>query len=93
MPLIGQKMGDGAVGREHEFFDQAMRDIAFAAHDTGHPALIVELDDGFGQIEIDRAAARAAFVENEREIAHVAEILGEMRVTFGHFRIALQGLC
>ena len=31
-----QVLRDGLVGGEHELFDQAMGDIAFAAHDAGH---------------------------------------------------------
>ena len=57
---------DGLVGGEHELLDQAVRDVAFAAHDAGHAALGVEGEHALGQIEIHGAAARAARIENQR---------------------------
>ena len=35
---------------------------------------LVELDDGFGQVEVDRSAAVALAVENLREVAHEFEM-------------------
>jgi len=41
--------GDGAIGGEHEFFDEAVSNVAFAARDVGHALLFVEFDDRFGR--------------------------------------------
>src|SRR5437868_6323009 len=72
---------DGAVGREHEFFNQAMRDVALAARDVDHALLFVKFDDRLGQIEIDRAMLVASSMEQERQLFHVAEMLREPGVT------------
>src|SRR5215469_15559791 len=40
-----QVVGDGAVGREHEFFNDAVSEVAFAASDVGHALLFVKFDD------------------------------------------------
>ena len=73
---------DDLVGREHEFFDQAMRDVAFGARDALHQSEFVELDDRLGQIEVDRSAALAFAVENLREVAHEFERRDQRSVTF-----------
>ena len=56
---------DRAIGGQHEFFDQAVGDVAFAARDVGHVLLVVELDYAFGEIEIDGAVFVAAGVEEK----------------------------
>ena len=40
---------DGFVGREHELFDQAVRDVAFGAGDGLHQPEFVEFDDRLGR--------------------------------------------
>src|SRR6266567_5839041 len=59
--------GDSPIGRQHELFNQTMRDVALAACDIGHALGFVELDDWFGKIEIDRAVLVAAGVEQQSE--------------------------
>ena len=54
---------DGAIGGEHELFDQAVRDVAFAADDVDHAILRVEFDDALGKIEIDGAVFVAARIK------------------------------
>ena len=81
---------DGLVRRQHEFLDQAMRDVALAADDAGHLPRGVEFDHLLGQIEIDRAQARAPRVENHRQIAHGAEVFGELRILGVRGGIVLQ---
>src|SRR6266567_385634 len=79
---------DGAIGRQHELFNQTLRDVALAARDIGHALRFVELDDWFGKIEIDRAVLVAAGVEEQSEFLHVAEARSERGVTLGHLRVA-----
>ncbi len=61
-------VGDALVGREHELLDEAVRPAALRAHDGLHVAVGIELDDGLGEVEVDRAAALALGVELEREL-------------------------
>ena len=61
------------VGREHEFFDETVREVALGAGDALHKSELVEFDDGLGQVEVDGAAAMAFAVEDEGEIAHQLE--------------------
>lgn len=56
-------MSDGTIGSEHEFFNDAVSDVALAAADIGHALLFVEFDDGLGKIEIDGAVLFPASVE------------------------------
>ena len=64
----------GFVRRQHEFLDDPVRDIPLAAHDAEHAPLVVELDDRFGQIEINRAARDAPLVQQQRQLLHAPEI-------------------
>src|ERR1700730_781337 len=66
--------GDALVGSEHELFDEAVRRVALGAHDGAHVALRVELDHGFRQIEVDRAALDAFRVEDTRQRVHALEV-------------------
>src|SRR5260370_19564054 len=63
---------DGAIGGQHKFFNEPVRDVALAARDIGHALLIVEFDDPFGKIEIDGAALVAAGIEGARKCLPVA---------------------
>ncbi len=51
--FIFEIVRDALVRREHEFFDQAMGDVALRSGDALHHAEFVELDDRLGEIEID----------------------------------------
>src|SRR6267143_424168 len=81
---------DGAVGGEHELFDQAMRDVALAARNIGHALLLVELDDRLGEVEIDGTMLITAGVEEQGEFLHVAEMRRESRVALGHLGVAFK---
>jgi len=89
---LDEVVSDGAIGGEHELFDQAMGDVAFAAADVGHLLLVVELDDGLGEIEIDGAVLGASGVKEECEAFHGAEVMTQMGVARGHFGVALEDL-
>ena len=78
------------VRRQHEFFDQAVRDVAFAAHDANHLSGVVEFDHWLGQIEIDGTEPRPPCRQNHGKIAHVPEMFGEVRVLRGDDRIILK---
>lgn len=54
-----QMGGYGLIGRQHEFLDQTMGDIALGPRDALHQSVLIEFNDGFGQIKIDGAAALA----------------------------------
>ena len=45
--------GDTLVGGEHELFNEAVGPGAFGAGDAAHLAVLVELDDRLGEIEIN----------------------------------------
>ncbi len=67
-----------------------MRDISLAAHDALHKTRLVEFDDGFGEIEINGAAGVPAFVQQQRQLLHAAEILHQRSVALVHFRVAFE---
>ena len=79
-----QMTGNRLVGRKHEFFDDAMRDIAFGARYAYHVARQIDLDIGLGHIEIDGAALGALTIQNERQFAHQLEAPGQAAVTLAH---------
>ena len=81
---------DGLVGREHELFDEAVRDVAFGARDGLHQSEVVELDDGFGEVEVDRSAAVALAVEDLREVAHEFEIRDQRSVAGALWLVAFE---
>src|SRR5580704_10183385 len=80
----------GAIGGEHELFDEAMRDVAFAANDADHAILRVEFDDAFGKIEVDGAVFVAARIQEQRELFHVAEMRRERLIALGGFGVAFE---
>src|SRR5260370_38926608 len=82
--------GDGAIGGQHELFDEAMSDVALAARDVGHALLFVEFDDLLGEIEVNGAVFVSASVEEKGELLHVAEAGRERGVALGYFRIAFE---
>ena len=63
----------GFVRRQHELFDQAVRDVARAARDAGHLAKLVEFDQRLRHIEIDGAAPDAFLVQDQRQFTHQLE--------------------
>src|ERR1019366_2140811 len=74
-PPIFEIVGYALVRREHEFFNQAVGDIALRARDALHHSEFVKLNHRFGEIEIDRSAAFALAVQDHRQIAHAFEVL------------------
>src|SRR5208337_5017306 len=83
-------VSDGAIRGEHELLDDAVGDVALAAGDAGYLLLFIEGDDRLGEIEIDGAIFGAAGVEQQRKALHGAEMVVELGVASGHFRIALE---
>ena len=65
--------GDALIGGEHELLDEAIGPGALGAGDAAHLAVLVELDDRLGQIEIDGAALFAALVHEDGEVLHSFE--------------------
>src|SRR5208282_6093069 len=77
---------------EHEFFDDAVRDVPLAAHDADHAALLVEFNERLGQIEIDRASSLPALIQYQREIAHPPEVSGLVLVAKARLGITFDDL-
>ncbi len=77
--LLFEPGGDALVGGEHELFDEPVGPAALGADDGLHVAVGVELDDGFGEIEVDGAAADTLGVEAESEFEHGVEGGGKLR--------------
>ncbi len=80
----------GLVGGEHELLDQAVGDVARGAGDAGHFAELVELDQRFGQVEIDRAAAHALAVQDQRQFLHQLEALHQRAVAVAQPGVAFE---
>ena len=68
-----QPGGHAFVGREHEFFNQAVGPAALGANDALHRSLGIEFNDRLGQIEINRTAALALLVQQARQFIHPFE--------------------
>src|SRR5258708_14139523 len=64
---------DGAIGGQHEFFNEPLRNVAFAARDVRHALLFVELDHRFGKIEVDGAVFVAAGTFKTRHVLHLSQ--------------------
>ena len=71
--------GDALVGGEHELFNEAVGPGALGLGDAAHLALLVELDDRLGQVEVDAAALFAALVHEHGEVPHALEAGHERR--------------
>src|ERR1044071_7652840 len=67
-----------------------MRDVAGRASDAGHLAELVELEQRFRKIEVDRSSANTFPSENERQLLHPLEPLDQTLVALQQFRIALE---
>ena len=84
---LGFKVGrDSLIGRQHELFDEAMREEALGTRDSFHQSVLIELDERLGKIEVDGAAALALFGKDLGELLHEQKIFDERSVT-------LAGLC
>ena len=88
--LVFQIAGDALVGRQHELLDDAVGDVALRARDALHQAVLVELDDRLGQIEIDGAAAHALAVQDHRQLAHQLEDIDQPVIVLAQRRIAFE---
>ena len=82
--------GDGAIGGQHELFNEPVRDVSHAARDIGHALLFVEFNDRFREIEIDGAMLVAAGIEEQRQFFHFAEAGGQRGVALRHLSIAFK---
>ncbi len=81
---------DTFISREHEFFNETVRDITLGASDALHQSVLVEFDDRFGQIKVDGAAALAFAVEDEGEVAHHLERAHQGGVAPAQPNVAIQ---
>ena len=77
--LVFEVLCDALVGREHEFFNQAVRDFALRAGDALHQSKFVEFNHRLRQIEVDGTATLAFAVQNESEIPHQFEYRDQCR--------------
>ena len=72
-PLLLQVVRDSFVRGQHEFFNEAMREVALGACDGLHQTEFIELDHWLGEVEVDGSAALALTVQDLRQIAHQLE--------------------
>ena len=82
--------GHALVGGEHELLDEAVGPGALGAGDAAHFAVLIELDDGLGKIEIDRSALFAALVHEDGELFHALEVRHQCGVARPRFGVALK---
>jgi len=57
----GESLCSALIGKEHEFFDNTMRNVAFCRYDAGHLSIPVEPNFRFRQVEINGTAAISFF--------------------------------
>src|SRR5579883_818777 len=69
-----------------------MRDISFAANDSGHLSFGIEGQYAFGKIKIHGPAPSTAGIQNESQITHLAKTSGQRRISRGGHRITLDYL-
>ncbi len=81
--------GNALVGGEHEFLNQAIGPGALGAGDAAHLAVLVELDDRLGQIEVDGAALFTAPIHEDGEFFHPLKFRNQRGIAGAHFRVAL----
>ena len=88
--LVFEVGGHGFIGREHELLDQAMGEEPLGAGDAFHQAVLVELDERLGKIEVDGAAALALLVEDLSQLLHEEKIFDQRGVTLAGRGVAIE---
>ena len=88
--LIFQVSGDALIGGEHEFFNDAVSNIAFRAGNALHQAMFIELNQRFGQIEIDRTPPLAFAIQDHGELAHGLKQVHQAGVALAKNGVALE---
>ena len=73
-PALEQIPVHRAVRRQHELFNQPVRNVALAPHNVRHPLLFIKLNHRLRQIEIDRAMFIAPLVEQQSQLFHIAKM-------------------
>ena len=68
-----EELRNRLVGEQHELLDDAVRDVPLARDDLFDPPLLVQHDLGLLEIEVDRAEAAAAVLEDLEQLAHPLE--------------------
>ena len=69
----GQLPGDALVGQQHELLDDAVGEGALGGDDVRHPAVGVEPDIGFRQVEIDRPPGVPFPLQGTAHLQHVLQ--------------------
>ena len=88
--LAQQPLGRRHVGRQHALLDQAVSIIALHRHDTLDPLLVVELDTGFGGIEVDGAPRRPLGLQGLEEAIELLQVGHQILVALALFGVAIQ---
>ncbi len=78
--VVFQVLGDGLVGHQHELLDQPMGHVPFERDDRLDHPFVIQDNLGLLQIEVDRAAAAAALVEDDEQLVHPLEERHELDV-------------
>ena len=81
---------DALVCRQHELFDDAMRELSFRARDALHQPSFIELNDGLRHIEVDGATFYTFAVQNFCEHLHALELMNQRSILLPNGMVAVQ---
>ena len=80
----------GFIRRQHELLDQTMRIVASRAPDANHRAELIELQQRFRQIEIDRSPSHPFLVKDQRQLLHQLESFDQRRIPAPQIRVTFE---
>ena len=87
--VVVQVLRHRFVGDEHELLDEPVRHVALERDDRLDHPFVVQHDLRFLQVEVDRAAAVAALVQDLEQLVHPLEERHQLRVFRDDLRIAV----
>ncbi len=87
---IFKPCGDALVRGKHELFDEAIGPGTLRFRHAAHLAVLVELDDGFGQVKINRPALFTALIHEDGEALHALKVWNEGCVAGARRGVALE---
>ena len=68
--MLFEELGDRAIGLEHHFLDHSMRIVARCQSSADRTALFREIQQGLGQIEIERSRADPPSMQTAHQATH-----------------------
>ncbi len=87
--VVVQVLRHRFIGDEHEFLDDPVRHVALERNDRLDHPLVVQNDLRFLEVEVDRAAAVPAAVQDLEQLVHPLEERHQLRVVDDDLRIAV----